>query len=135
MAKPPVVASLTWEGDLRFLATSGTQTLTIDGESRAGASPVQTLAFSIAGCMAIDVVAILRKGRHAVTSVDAQLIADRAETEPHRFVSLYLKFLVRGDVPPQAVERAITLSREKYCSVSNTLKDDIEFTTAFEVLP
>lgn len=135
MAKAPVIADLTWERDLRFAASSGDQTITLDGDSKAGASPVQTLAFSIAGCMAMDVVEIIRKGRHTLHGLSAQIIGDRADLHPRRLVRVYLKFTVHGDVPPPAVERAITLSREKYCSVSNSLKDDIEFTTSFEVVP
>jgi putative redox protein len=63
-------ASLTWSGELTFAASSGSQTMTLDGKSQAGPSPVQALAFGIAGCMAMDVVEILRKGRHPVAGLD-----------------------------------------------------------------
>jgi putative redox protein len=133
MAKPPLAASLTWAGDLTFNAASGTQQMALDGRSVAGPSPMQALAFSIAACMAMDVVDILRKGRHPVAALDVSFAGARAETAPHRFTSVTLTFRVRGDVPPDAVRRAIALSREKYCSVSNSLRPDIAFTTAFEV--
>jgi putative redox protein len=133
MAKPPVAASLTWAGDLTFNAASGTQHMTLDGRSVAGPSPVQALAFSIAACMAMDVVDILRKGRHPVAALDVAFAGVRADTPPNRFTRVTLTFLVRGDVPQEAVRRAIALSREKYCSVSNSLRIDIAFTTAFEV--
>jgi putative redox protein len=135
MAKPPVVASLTWAGDLKFNASSGSQSLTLDGQSAAGASPVQALAFAIAGCMAMDVVDILRKGRHLLTGLDVRFHAERAQEPPHRFTSVKLDFVVHGAVPSDAVRRAIALSHEKYCSVSNSLRGDIAFATEFEVQP
>ena len=128
-----MAASLTWDGNLTFTASSGTQRITLDGDSAAGPSPVQTLAFSIAGCMAMDVVDILRKGRHPVVGLDVSFDGERAQTQPHRFTSVKLTFVVRGVVPGDAVRRAIALSHEKYCSVSNSLRGDITFTTEFEV--
>lgn len=135
MAKPPLVASLAWTGELTFTASSGGQTLTLDGRSEAGPSPMQALAFGIAGCMAMDVVDILRKGRHPLTALDVAFHGERAETPPHRLTSVTLVFTVHGDVPGDAVRRAIALSHEKYCSVSNSLRGDITFITEFEVRP
>jgi putative redox protein len=135
MGKPPVVATLTWQGDLRFHAASRSTTLLLDGDSVAGPSPVQTLAFSIAGCMAMDVVDIVRKGRHPVLAMEAHFDGDRAQTHPRRFVAIRLKFVLHGEVPNEAVERAIALSREKYCSVSTSLRHDIAIVTSFEVVP
>ena len=130
-----MAASLTWSGDLQFTATSSGQTITLDGNSTAGPSPVQALAFGIAGCMAMDVVDILQKGRHEVSGLDVAFHGERAQTPPHRFTSVALTFTVRGDVPGDAVKRAIALSHDKYCSVSNSLRGDITFTTEYEVTP
>jgi putative redox protein len=135
MGKPPVAATLTWQGDLRFEAASRGSTLLLDGDSETGPSPVQTLAFSIAGCMAMDVVDIVRKGRHPVRAMQAHFDGDRAETHPHRFTAIRLKFVLHGEVPNEAVERAIALSREKYCSVSASLRQDIDFHASYEVVP
>ena len=135
MANPPLAARLTWQGDLKFEASSGPQTLTLDGDRVAGPSPMQTLAFSIAGCMAMDVIDIVRKGRHTVRAMEAHFSGDRAEDHPRRFVAIHLKFVLHGEVPGQAVERAIALSREKYCSVSAALRHDISFVTSYEVVP
>ena len=134
MSKPPTTITMAWQGDLRFSAVAGSHTVTIDGDSQAGWSPVQGLAISIAGCMAMDVVDILRKGRHPLRAVDARFEGDRAELPPRRFVRIRLTFVVQGDVPVDAIERAIALSREKYCSVSNSLRPDIEFITGYEVV-
>ena len=128
-----MAAALTWSGDLTFTATSGEQTMTLDGNSAAGPSPVQTLAFSIAGCMAMDVVDILRKGRHDVRGLAVAFQGTRAQSPPHRFTDVTMMFTVEGDIPGDAVKRAIALSHEKYCSVSNSLRGDITFTTEYEV--
>lgn len=130
-----MVASLTWTGELTFRASSGSQSMTLDGDGEAGPSPVQALAFGIAGCMAMDVADIVRKGRHSLTGLDVAFHGERAQTPPHRFTSVKLIFTVHGDVPSDAVRRAIALSHEKYCSVSNSLRADITFITEFEVRP
>lgn len=135
MAKPPTTASLSWTGDLTFAATSGTQQITLDGDGAAGPSPVNALAFAIAGCMAMDVVDILRKGRHPVKALDVGFEGERAEEPPRRFTRVRLTFVVTGEVPGDAVRRAIALSHERYCSVSNSLRGDIDFRTEFEVRP
>jgi putative redox protein len=125
--KPPTVAVLRWQHHLVFEATSGTQTITLDGDSREGPSPVQTLAFSIAGCMAADLAHMLTKGRHPFLGLQGRVVGDRSQENPHRFVRLTLHFVVEGDVPGDAVDRAIALSREKYCSVWHSMRQDIEF--------
>ncbi len=133
MSKPPAYAALTWSGDLRFLAESGAWRLVLDSDGVAGPSPVQALAVSLASCMAMDVVHILTKGRHAVRSVDLTLDGERAETEPRRFVRIRLHCRVGGDIPADAVERAVQLSREKYCSVWHSMRQDIELVTTCQV--
>lgn len=135
MSKPPTITELTWQHDLVYEATSGAQRLTLDGDSLAGPSPVQTLAMSLAGCMAVDVAHILTKGRHAFRAIQARLVADRAQDTPHRLVKVSLTFTVAGSLAPESVERAIALSHDKYCSVWHSLRQDIVFTTAFEVRP
>ena len=135
MAKPPVPASLVWDGELRFRASSGSAEILLDGNSSVAPSPVQTLAFSIAGCMAMDVIDILVKGRHPVASFKISFVGHRADDHPHRFLRIDLHFAVRGDVPAGAIERAIALSREKYCSVWHSMREDTLLTTTFEVVP
>lgn len=130
-----MAASLTWAGELTFTAASGSQELTLDGNSIAGASPMQALAFAIGGCMAMDVVDILRKGRHPVRSLEVAFHGERAQEPPHRFTGVTLRFTIGGEVPEDAVRRAIALSHEKYCSVSNSLRGDITLLTEFEVRP
>ena len=133
--KPPVAAELVWTEDLRFGATSGQHAIVTDGNSAAGPSPVQLLAISIAGCMAIDVVDILRKGRHPLTGLRAIVTAERAADPPRRLTSVTVNFHVHGAVPEEAVARAIALSHDKYCSVWHSLRQDTRLTTSFQILP
>src|SRR5262249_14206261 len=116
-ARPPTVVDLTWIGELKFSGTSGSASITLDSAGVAGPSPVQALAFAFAGCMAMDVAHILTRGRHPLEGLRAHLAADRAPDDPHRIVRMTLQVTVEGEVPEEAVTRAIALSREKYCSV------------------
>jgi putative redox protein len=131
-SKPPIVADLTWTGDLTFSATVDNASLTIDSSGVAGPSPVEALGGALAGCMSVDIAHILTRGRHPFRVLRSHLVADRAQEEPHRFVRVALHFTVEGDVPADAIERAIALSREKYCSVWHSLRQDIDFTVTFE---
>ena len=133
--KPPVNTELIWSQDLQFGATSGTNALIVDGDSAAGPSPVQLLAISLGACMSIDVIDILRKGRHPVTAFRSSLTGDRAPDAPRRLLGVSLHFHVHGAVPAAAVERAIALSRDKYCSVWHSLRSDIVLTTSYDLLP
>lgn len=125
--KPPVTLTLVWEHDLVFSGTSGQIGMTLDSEAAAGPSPMQALAFSLAACMAMDVVHILTKGRHDLKGLRADLSGSRAANTPHRFTTITLHYVINGKVPDDAVERAIELSREKYCSVWHSLRRDIDF--------
>lgn len=130
--KPPVVVELTWLRELVFAAKSGAMELTLDSNGAAGVSPMQALAVGLAGCMAVDLVHILRKGRHDLQRLHARLTGRRAEEEPRRFVEITLHYTITGVVPDSAVQRAIDLSRDKYCSVWHSLRPDIGFTVTFE---
>lgn len=134
MSKPPVAAELVWSEELRFGATSGSTAMVVDGDSTAGPSPVQMLAIALAGCMSIDVVDILRKGRHPLIAFRTSVTGARAPEPPRRLLNVQLHFHVHGAVPPHVVERAVDLSREKYCSVWHSLRQDIELTTTFDIV-
>jgi putative redox protein len=130
-----VHAELVWAGDLKFGATSGETAVVLDGDHAAGPSPMQALGEALAGCMAIDVVLILTKGRHPLKGLRVSFAGERATSPPKRFTRVLMTFHITGEVPAQAVERAIALSRETYCSVFHTLRPDLEVTTAFEIRP
>ena len=134
-AKPPSVVELIWEHDLVFGGKSGDVTMTLDSASAAGPSPMQALAFGLAGCMAMDVVHVIKKGRHDLRGLRADLTGQRAEEEPRRFTAITLHYTVTGNVPADAVARAIELSKEKYCSVWHSMRQDIPFEVTFKVAP
>jgi putative redox protein len=131
--KPPITATLTWQGDLKFRAATPRTEIILDSDSTAGPSPPEALAMALAGCMAIDVADIVIKGRHPLTALEVRLAGERREDPPRHFVHFTLHFVVGGTVPEHAIQRAIDLSREKYCSVWHSLRQDIRLDTTFEV--
>jgi putative redox protein len=135
VAKPPTVVDLTWTHDLVLDGTSGKASMTLDSAGVAGPSPVQALGFAVAGCMTMDVAYILTKGRQTFRALRSPLIADRAADDPHRIIRMHLQLTVEGEVPAEAVARALALSYEKYCSVWHSMRQDIVFTTSHDVHP
>src|SRR6188472_3211705 len=131
--KAPTTLELVWEHDLVFAGCSGQASITLDSAGVAGPSPVQALAFALAGCMGMDVVHILRKGRHDLRGLRIVLVAERAQEDPHRITGVTIDFSVTGDVPKDQIQRAIDLSHEKYCSVWHSMRQDIAFTTTFSI--
>jgi len=96
--------------------------------------PMEMLLAGAGGCTAYDVVLILQRGRHAVQGCSVQIQAERAEVEPKVFTKIHLHFTVTGsNVPEAAVERAIAMSHEKYCSATIMLSKTAAVSTSFEV--
>ena len=96
--------------------------------------PMEALLAGTGGCTAYDVVLILRRGRHDVRGCSVKLSAERADREPKVFTKIHLHFTVSGKgLPAAAVERAIALSHEKYCSASIMLGKTAHITTSFEL--
>ena len=124
---------LDWDGELRFSGDIDGAPVHVDGDSAAAPSPVQLLATALAGCMAIDIVHILTKMRTPATSLSIDLEVERAANDPRRVVTAEMTFTIVGDVPKKNVARAIEMSRETYCSVWHSLREDIEFETTFAV--
>ena len=131
--KPPLTLQLVWERDLVFGGRTGDTEMTLDSAGQAGPSPVQALAFALAACMGMDVAHILAKGRHEMRGLGITLTATRAPEDPHRLLTADLRFTVTGDAPEAAVQRAIALSHDNYCSVWHSLRQDIALTTSFSV--
>ena len=96
---------------------------------------METVLAGTGGCTAYDVVLILKRGRHNIQGCSVKLTSERAETEPKVFTKIHMHFTVQGkDLPAAAVERAIAMSHEKYCSASIMLAKTAEITTSFEVV-
>jgi putative redox protein len=131
--KPPTAVELIWEHDLVLGGKSDRVRLTLDSASQQGPSPMQALAFALAGCMSMDVVHVLKKGRHDLRGLRADFLGHRMSDEPRSFRRIELRFTITGDIPPAPIERAIQLSREKYCSVWHSMRQDIELDVTFDV--
>lgn len=108
-----------------FVGTTGSgHAVVIDGPpdiggKNLGMRPMELMLLSVGACSAVDVVHILRKGRHAVADVQVEVKGDRAETDPKVFTRIHLHFVVSGQgLTDKVVERAVQLSAEKYCSAS-----------------
>ena len=96
--------------------------------------PMETVLAGTGGCTAYDVVLILKRGRHQVTACSVQLSSERAESDPKVFTRIHMHFVVTGrELDAGAVERAIALSHDKYCSASIMLGKTAAITTSFEV--
>jgi len=129
------------ETGMAFSAETGSgHLLTMDGAPDGGGRnlaprPMETLLAGAGGCTAYDVVLILQRGRHDVKGCQVKATAERAPQDPKVFTKLHLHFTVTGrGVPPSAVERAIALSHEKYCSATVMLGKTAEVTTSFDVV-
>lgn len=129
------------EGGMSFVAETGSNhVVMMDGPPDAGGRnlaprPMELLLAGTGGCTAFDVVMILQKSRQAVTGCEVSLQAERAETDPKVFTRIHFHFSVKGKaLKPDAVERAIKLSKEKYCSASIMLGQTAEITHDFEIL-
>ena len=134
--------TVNWVADagMAMLAETGSgHLLTMDGAPDGGGRnlaprPMETLLAGVGGCTAYDVVLILKRGRHAVSGCQVRLTAERAATDPKVFTALNLHFVVTGrSVPQVAVERAVALSHEKYCSATAMIAHTARITTSVEV--
>ncbi|MEX5751793.1 OsmC family protein [Proteus mirabilis] len=129
-------ARVKWVEDLSFVgeSSSGHQVM-MDGNSGDKApSPMEMVLIAAGGCSAIDVVSILRKGRHQVTDCEVKLTSKCREEAPRLFTDINLHFIVSGKaLTDKIVERAVQLSAEKYCSVSLMLGKAANITHSFEI--
>ncbi len=121
------------DGD-RFLAeaSSGHAIVVDAGSDKSANSPMELVLIGLCGCTASDVVGILRKKREPFTSLDVRAEAERSEEVPKVFKSIRLVYRVGGKVTPKAMEDAVRLSKEKYCSVSAMLGKSAKIQVAIE---
>jgi putative redox protein len=127
---------------MAFNAETGSgHLLTMDGAPEGGGRnlaprPMETVLAGTGACTAYDVVLILQRGRFDVRGCQVKVTAQRAEVEPKVFTAIHMHFLVTGTgLSEAAVERAVRLSHEKYCSASAMLAKTAAMTTSFEILP
>jgi putative redox protein len=124
-----------------FVAETGSgHVLTMDGAPDGGGRnlaprPMETVLAGTGGCAAYDVVLILKRGRHDVRGCRVEVKAERANEDPKVFTKIALHFVVAGRaLPATAVERAIQLSHDRYCSATIMLGKTAEVTTSFEIV-
>ena len=120
---------LEWKGGTGYSVTTPSGAgIALDSEAKRGASPMETLLGALAGCMAIDVVLILKRMRSAPERLTARVRGRRAGDHPRRFERIELDFTAYGgSVIQNRLDRSIALSFEKYCSVLHSLAPDTDF--------
>jgi len=128
------------DAGMAFVAETGSgHAVVMDGAPEAGGRniglrPMEMVLAGTGGCSAFDVVLILKKGRHQVSACDVSLQAERADSDPKVFTRIHLHYRVKGkNLKPDAVARAIELSKEKYCSASIMIGKTAEITSDFEI--
>jgi putative redox protein len=134
-------ARLKWLGEVSFEAESGSgHSMVLDGAPEhggrnAGVRPMEAVLIGVGACSAFDVVSILKKARQAVSDCVVELEADRAEGPPKVFTQVRMRFVVTGkDLRPAAVERAVNLSAEKYCSATAMLRPTVDIRHEVEIV-
>ena len=126
-------AKATWIEAQQFtgIATSG-HAIILDGDKRTASSPIELVLIALCGCTGYDVVSILQKKREPFTHLEVRAQAERATGYPAVFTEIKLTYRVSGKVSRKAVEDAVHLSKEKYCSVSAMLERTAKITTSIE---
>ena len=133
--------SVNWvDGMLMVGKSHSGHSITMDGPPEIGGEnlgvrPMEMLLLGVAGCTMIDVVTTLKKMRQDLTNCETKLSAERADEHPKVFTDIHIQFIVKGkDLDPKKVEKAITLSAEKYCSASIMLGETASITHDFEIV-
>ena len=133
--------SVNWVDGLLMVGKSDSgHTITMDGPPESGGEnlgvrPMEILLLGVAGCTMIDVVTTLKKMRQDLSHCETKINAERATDHPKVFTDIHIQFVVKGkDLDPKKVDKAITLSAEKYCSASIMLGETATITHDFEVV-
>lgn len=128
-------ARIKWLDHMSFVAESGSgHTVVMDGSPDHGgrnlaSRPMEMVLMGLGGCTSFDVVSMLKKARQDVNHVEVNITAERADAIPAVFTKIHIEFVIDGvDVSDKQIERAVTLSAEKYCSVSKMLEATVEIT-------
>jgi len=134
-------ARIKWIDGVSFEATSGSgHRLILDGApehggQNAGIRPMEAVLIGVGACSGFDVVSILKKARQQVSDCVVELEAERAESPPKVFTRIRMRFVVSGtDLKPAAVQRAVDLSAEKYCSATAMLRPTVDIRHEVEIV-
>ncbi len=134
-------ARVKWLDHMSFVGESGSgHSVVMDGAPESGGRdlgvrPMEMLLLGLGGCASFDVVMILKKARQNIKNCEVEITAERADTEPKVFTKIHLHFIVEGDnLTESRVDRAVSLSAEKYCSASKMLEKTAAITHDFELV-
>ena len=127
-------AKAVWADNHRFVAESDSgHAMVVDADKKTGNSPMELVLIGLCGCTGYDVESILQKKREPFTSLEVVADAERAEEPPMVYTAIKLIYKVSGKVSRKAVEDAVRLSKEKYCSVSAMLEKTAKITAEIEI--
>jgi len=130
-------AQVKWLGEELFLGTSESgHTLVLDANGgNLAPSPLENVLISLGGCSSVDVVSILQKARQIISGCTVEISGTRVDTAPKLFSTIHLHFVITGqDVKAKHVERAVSLSADKYCSVALMLNSNVDISHDFEII-
>lgn len=129
-----IEATINWTDKERFLGSASSHhALVVDaGADKTANSPMELVLIALCGCTASDVVGILRKKREPFTGLEVRATGERADEHPAVYTSIHLTYVVRGQVSQKAMDDAVRLSKEKYCSVSAMLEKTAKITYTIE---
>jgi len=129
-----IEASLNWSDQERFIGqASSHHAIVVDaGKEKTANSPMELVLIALCGCTASDVIGILRKKREPFTALEVHAKGERATDYPSVYTGIHLTYIVRGQVSKKAMEDAVHLSKEKYCSVSAMLEKTAKITYTIE---
>jgi putative redox protein len=128
-------ANAVWTDNARFVGIAGSRhSIVMDAGSaeKSASSPMELILIGLCGCTAADVVSILQKKRELFTTLEVRAEADQAHEPPKVYTHIRLTYKVRGHVSKKAMEDAVRLSKEKYCSVSAMLQKTAAITYTIE---
>ncbi len=128
-------ASAQWTDHDRFtaIASSGHAMMVDSGDTKTANGPMELVLIALCGCTATDIVTILRKKREPFTTIKVEAEGARADDPPRIYTHIKLKYTVGGKVARKAVEDAVRLSKEKYCSVSQMLQKTAKVEVAIDL--
>ncbi len=127
--------TLTWDKELIFKGrTQRGEEIDFDAEAQWGCIPTESLLLSVAGCLAIDCVSFLQKMKCVITKFKIDISGERNPTPPQYYKKMEMKILISGEnITPRKLDRVISLSQEKYCSVYHSLRKDLEVKVSYVI--
>jgi putative redox protein len=127
-------AKAVWIDHQQFVGEASSHAMVLDGDKKIGPSPVELVLIGLCGCTGYDVASILRKKREPYTGLEVRAQAERAAEPPTVLTRIRLVYRIKGKVSRKAVEDAVRLSKEKYCSVSAMLEKTAKITSEIELI-